>query len=167
MLPPSMIYMVTIGIFYAMIKKNTQKGKIMAGRRPRTTTPPPEQCIELGKKLVKWATEKTPAGEPLRSRFCEWYTLPEIGMIQTEWKLLIQVEEFWLYYEQAQAALGRKFIDGTINPSVGHRLMWHYVPEAREQEFEKMEKEASLKLKETHDIGTNIREIAQALKGSS
>ena len=121
----------------------------MAGGGPRTTTPPPEECIKLGEKLVKWATEKTTKDEPLRSRFCEWYTLPEIGMIRCEWKLLIQVEEFRPYHEQAQAALGRKLIDGTINPSVGHRFMWHYVPEAREQEFEKMEKEASLRSGET------------------
>ncbi len=117
----------------------------MVAGRPRTTTPPPQECIQLGKKLVKWATEKTDADEPLRSRFCEWYTLPEIGLIRAEWKLLIQVQEFWPYYEQAQAALGRRIIDGTINPSIAHRFMWHYVPESREQEFEKMEKEASLR----------------------
>jgi hypothetical protein len=116
----------------------------MAGGRPRTTTPPPKECIELGKKLVKWATEKTPEDEPLRCRFCEWYTLPAIGMIRAEWKLLIQVEEFWPYYEQAQAALGRRLIDGTINPSIGHRFMWHYVPEAKEQEIDKMEAQARI-----------------------
>jgi len=135
----------------------------MAGGRPRSTTPPPEKCIELGKKLVKWATEKTDPSEPLRSRFCEWYTLPEIGMIQAEWKLLIQVEEFWPYYEQARAALGRKIIDGTINPSIGHRFMWHYVPEAKEQEIEKMKAEAKYKNSQEEQKFT-LSEIKQLLK---
>jgi len=116
----------------------------MVAGRPRETTPPPEECIELGKKLVKWATEKIPEGEPLRSRFCEWYTLEEIGMIRNEWEALLKIPEFRVYYERAQAALGRKLIDGTINPSIGHRFMWHYVPEAKDQEIEKMEAQARI-----------------------
>lgn len=135
----------------------------MVAGRPRTTTPPPEKCIELGKKLVKWATEKTEPDEPLRSRFCEWYTLEEIGMIKAEWKLLIQVEEFWPYYEQAQAALGRRIIDGTINPSIGHRFMWYYVPEAKEQEFEKMQFESDLKKQENAAVNEQDKARYDAL----
>lgn len=125
--------------------------------RPRTTTPSDEKVIELGQKLVAWATEKDPEDKLLRSRFCEWYTLPEIGMIRNEWEALIKLNSFRVYYERARAALGRRFIDGTINPSIGHRLMWHYVPEAKEQEIEKMEKEAELKKKyETPQSNTFI-----------
>lgn len=122
--------------------------------RPRTTSPDPEECIRLGEALVKWATEKTPEDEPLRSRFCEWYTLPEISMIRKEWDLLLQKEEFRVYYERAQAALGRRLIDGTINPSIGQRFMWHYVPEAKEQEIEKMEKASALKTSENSALGS-------------
>lgn len=115
--------------------------------RPRTTSPEPEECIRLGEALVKWATEKTPEDEPLRLRFCEWYTLPEINMIRKEWEMMLALPEFRIYYERAQAALGRKLIDGTINPSIGHRIMWHYVPEAKEQELQRMQYEAEIKSK--------------------
>jgi hypothetical protein len=110
------------------------------------TTFPSEEVIKLGEALVKWATEITDDNEPLRSRFCEWYTLPEIGLIKKEWEALIKLDEFRGYYERAQAALGRRLIDGTINPSIGHRFMWHYVPEAKEQELERMRREAELKI---------------------
>jgi hypothetical protein len=119
----------------------------MPAGAPRTTSPPKEEVIKLGIALVKWATEKTPEDEPLRSRFCEWYTLEEIGMIRRDWEALIRLEEFRMYYERAQAALGRRLIDGTVNPSIGHRFMWHYVPEAKEQEIEKMTIQAEITAK--------------------
>jgi len=118
-----------------LIGNQYAKGCTTSGT-PRTTSPPKEEVIELGKKLVKWATEES---KELRCRFCEWYTLEEIGMIKKEWKALVQLPEFRLYYERARAALGRRYLDGTINPSVGHRVMWHYVPESAEQEKEKID----------------------------
>lgn len=134
----------------------------MVAGRPRVTTPNKDKVIELGQDLVKWATEKTPPDEPLRSRFCEWYTLDHIGLIRDQWEALLKLPEFRVYYEKARAALGRKFIDGTINPSIGHRFMWHYVPEAKEQEFEKMEKEASLRTVEKNQqpITVNITDYS-------
>ena len=136
----------------------------MVAGAPRTTSPDKETCIELGKKLVKWATEKVPEDEPLRSRFCEWYTLPEIGMTRREWEALLRIEEFRIYYEQAQAALGRKFIDGTINPSIGHRLMWHYVPESKDQEIERMTIESKLKKEALQDNAEFILEVINYAK---
>lgn len=126
------------------LKKRLEKS--MPSGRIRYTTPKSDDEVRrLGEHLVKWATEKTPEDEPLRARFCEWYTLDEIGMLRNEWEALIKLSVFRVYYEKAQAALGRRFIDGTINPSIGHRLMWHYVPESKEQELEKMRYEAEFK----------------------
>ncbi len=127
----------------------------MVAGAPRTISPNKETVIKLGEALVKWATEKTEDKEPLRSRFCEWYTLPDVGMIRKEWDALVKLDEFRLYYEQAQAALGRRIIDGTINPSIGHRFMWHYVPEAKEQEKEKIAFEAEMRAKEAIDVHKN------------
>jgi len=120
----------------------------MVAGRPRYTTPPPEECHELGRKLVKWASEPSPE---LRSRFCEWYTQEEIGMIASEWEALLKIAEFRGYYERAQAQLGRRYMDGTINPSVGHRVMWHYVPDSQTQEKEKMRYQAELARKTDKD----------------
>lgn len=128
----------------------------MAGGRPRTTTFPKDIVISLGEKLVKWASEES---TELRSRFCEWYTLPEIDLIRNEWEALIKLEEFRVYYERARALLGRKFIDGTINPSIGHRLMWHYVPESAEQEKERITFEYEQKRKSELTVPPNDNKI--------
>ena len=111
------------------------------GGSPRTISPPPHEAVALGEKLVTWATENN-KDNLLRSRFCEWYTLPEINMIRREWEALIRIPEFRIYYERARAALGRKYLDGTINTSIGHRLMWHYVPEVEDQEVAKIKYQA-------------------------
>jgi len=116
----------------------------MPAGRPRISTPDEEEVKELGESLVKWAEEES---KELRCRFCEWYTLPENGFIRKDWDALIRLNQFRPYYERAQAALGRRYMDGTINPSVGHRVMWHFVPESKEQEIDRMTKEAEIKKK--------------------
>lgn len=104
----------------------------MAAGRPRSVSPPKDKVIELGKDLVQWATEPT-KGKDLRCRYCQWYSLKH-HMLKSEWNLLIDLEEFRPYYEQAQAALAQRFIDGSVNQSIAHRLLRIYAPDIKDQE---------------------------------
>ena len=132
----------------------------MPAGRPRTSTPPKKDVIKLGKHLVKWASEES---KELRSRFCEWYTLDDIGLIRTQWENLLKLPEFRIYYEKARALLGRRYMDGTINPSIAHRLMWHYVYESAEQEKSKMQFESDLKKSEALAVSEEYKELTQTL----
>jgi len=101
------------------------------GGRPRTCVPEKEELIQLGQDLVAWASEKK-KGE-LRCRWCEWYAKRHF-FIRKQWKRMLDTEEFRPYYEIAQAYLGEKWIDGTINQSIAHRYLRFYDPELKENE---------------------------------
>lgn len=133
------------------------------GGRPRTAIPEPAEVIELGKQLVAWASYKPKKGEPLRVRFCEWYTT--IGFIRKQWEQLIQKEEFRIYYEQAQALMASRYVDGTVNPSIAQRYLRIYDPEVRDAENEdaddnELRKVAALK----RDAEVNAQATAAVLK---
>lgn len=102
----------------------------MPAGRPRTTTPEKEELIELGRDLVSWAEEET---KELRCRFCEWYSLKQ-GLLRREWDLMCQKPEFRVYYEQAQTLLAKRYIDGTISPSIAHRFIRIYNPDVKQDE---------------------------------
>ena len=109
----------------------------MAYGRPRTNCPPKNKVIQLGKELVQWASEPS---EQLRCRFCQWYTMK--GFIRREWEKIIEKPEFRVYYEKAQSLLGQRLLDGSVNPSMAHRIAWHYLPEVKEQELAKIKAES-------------------------
>jgi hypothetical protein len=113
--------------------KYTAKGHpCWGGGRPRTAIPEKEELIELGKDLVSWASKPQEEGEPLRLRFCEWYT--ERGFIMTQWEGFRDKPEFAWYYQQARTLLARKYVDGTVHQSIAHRYMRMYDPELRREE---------------------------------
>ena len=103
----------------------------MPAGRPRESIPDKDELIELGKDLLKWATEKK-KGE-LRCRWCEWYACKHF-FIRKQWKRMVDTEEFRPYYEAAQPYLAEKWIDGTINQSIAHRYLRIYDPELKEEE---------------------------------
>ena len=112
--------------------------------RPRTSVPEKEELIELGKDLLEWASEKK-KGE-LRCRWCEWYAKKHF-FIRSQWKKMIDKEEFRPYYETAQAYLAEKWIDGTINQSIAHRYLAIYDPELKEHEISLANEDAERKAK--------------------
>lgn len=122
----------------------------MPAGRPRESIPEKDELIELGKDLLKWASEKK-KGE-LRCRWCEWYACKHF-FIRKQWKRMVDTEEFRPYYEAAQPYLAEKWIDGTINQSIAQRYLRIYDPE----------------LKEHEDIDADEKEIrhANALKGDA
>lgn len=100
--------------------------------RPRTATPEKEDLISLGELLVKWALQKQEEGEPIRVRFCDWYT--QLGFIRKQWEHMREKPEFQWYYERARSALALRYLDGTVNPSIAHRYIRMYDPELRDSE---------------------------------
>lgn len=112
--------------------------------RPRTTTPEPEELIKLGEDLVQWATEET---DQLRCKYAQWYCLKH-GFVKKQWELMREKPEFQCYYEMAQCALGERYIDGTINPSIAHRFLRIYTPEVKEDEDTLLKYQSDLKAKE-------------------
>ena len=102
------------------------------GGRPRTAIPEKEDLIELGKDLVAWASAPQKKGQPVRCRFCQWYT--EKGFVCRQWKEFYDKPEFSSYYEKARALLCSKFVDGTIHPSIANRYLRIYDPEMRDEE---------------------------------
>jgi hypothetical protein len=107
----------------------------MAGGRPRKV-PERDELIELGKDLVEWSKN------PNSWRYPEWYT--QKGLIDTQWNAMILHDEFLDYYQTCRANLARRYIDGTINPSIAHRFLRHYVSEVKEEENEELEFKAKL-----------------------
>lgn len=117
----------------------------MVAGRPRTITPPPAELIKLGEDLVAWATDESEqAKKEKRIRFCEWYSLKH-GLLDKDWDNMLQKPEFLGYYKKAQTALAKRWLDGTICPSIAHRFIRIYCPELKKEEDELKIFEASLK----------------------
>ena len=111
------------------------------GGRPRTVSPQPEECVELGEDLLKWATEET---EEWRCQFQQWYSL-KMGILRKDWKALIQVPQFLPYYEMAQSALAKKAADGTMKEGFGQRYLRLYDRNLIEEENEQAKIDADLR----------------------
>lgn len=104
----------------------------MAGGRPRSAIPEKEELIQLGKELVQWASEKQKKGDPIRVRFCDWYT--EQGFVRKQWEHMREKPEFQWYYEKARSLMALRYVDGTVNQSIAHRYLRMYDPELRDDE---------------------------------
>lgn len=108
---------------------------------PRTTCPSKEECIELGKDLVEWATEET---KEIRTAFCFWYGLKH-GILFKTWKLMKQKDEFRPYYERARAALAQKMHVQELEKGMSHRYIRMYDRDLTENEDEKVKYDAEVK----------------------
>ena len=114
-------------------KECMQKGHPdYGGGRPRTSSPSKEELIELGKDLVEWASEQTTKKDPIRVRFCDWYT--DRGFIRKQWEDFRDKPEFSWYYEKARSLMALRYIDGTVNQSIAHRYLRIYDPEMKDSE---------------------------------
>lgn len=120
------------------------------GGAPRITTPSKEECIELGKDLVQWATEET---NEIRTSFSFWYALKH-SIILKEWKLLKQKDEFRPYYEKARAALASKLHKQQLEKGLAHRYIRMYDQEMAEAENEDKIFESNLKKEEARQTST-------------
>ncbi len=117
----------------------------MVAGAPRTVSPPPKECIKLGKELLAWAKEENKKDPHLT--FAEWYSL-EKGILRKHWKTLVQVAEFLPYYEAAQAYLAKRCRNGTMEKSFGHRYIRLYDTELRNDEDNLLRYKSELARKE-------------------
>jgi len=137
-----------------LIGNQYAKGCLTSGR-PRTAIPQSDELIELGKDLVEWASEKHKKGEPLRVRFCEWYT--DRGFVRKQWESFRDLPEFIWYYEKARTIMASRYVDGTVNHSIAHRYLRIYDPELRDEENDTKRYESELrKAEEKLDQNINL-----------
>lgn len=125
----------------------------MPAGAPRTSSPPKEKVIELGKDLVEWINAPMQPGELPgdRLRFADWYCIKHF-MTKSEFDALCKLPEFSVYYEYARAKFAQKINNSgkkeTISEGIAQRYMRYYVPEVRDEENEKLEFEAATKAKQ-------------------
>lgn len=125
----------------------------MAGGRPRTVTPPPEECIKLGEDLIAWLHEEK------RLHLSGWWALKQ-GMLRKEWEALKMCPEFLEYYEKAKAYMVHICLDGTIKEGFGHRYLRLYDRELIDEENAQKKWESDLKSKENEKVGAEFFEKA-------
>ena len=101
--------------------------------RPRTSSPSPQERIKIGEELIRWVKEENENNPHLL--FSEFYSL-HMHILRKDWKLIIEREEFKPYYEQAQAVLAKRCMDGTMEKSFGQRFIRLYSRELTEEENE-------------------------------
>ena len=111
--------------------------------RPRSVSLSPEEMIALGKEMVKFVNDHTDIQEDKKKyeeilHLSEWYTI-EKKFTYNEWKSFIQKEEFIPYYEQALKIIAKKYINGTINPSIAQRFLRIYFADLKLQENEDLD----------------------------
>ena len=131
--------------------------------RKRTSTPSPEECIELGEELLKWATEET---EEFRFRFAQWYSVKK-HILRKDWKNLIKSPEFSPYYEEVQSIFADRCLDGTVKEGFGNRYLRLYDRDLIEEENEHAKFEAQLRkdtLRDTADFIVNVINYAKDKK---
>ena len=135
--------------------------------RPRSAVPEHDELIELGKDLVEWASDDSPeAKKELRCRYCEWYCIKH-GFTSHQWEKMLEKPEFRGYYEQAQGFLGKKYIDGSINPSIAHRYLRIYDPSVKREENEELAYKASLNKQaemDQNDFRKQLLDVVSASK---
>ena len=136
----------------------------MPAGTPRTVSPPKEECIKLGKELAAWAHEEDKKKPHLT--FAQWYSL-EKHILRKHWKTLIQREEFMPYYEEAQAALAVRCMNGGMEKSFGHRYIRLYDQELKNDENNLLRLKAELaRLQKEEEKQHTIEDIRDAHKDS-
>lgn len=121
----------------------------MAGGRPRTTSLPKNEMVQLGKEMVAWVR----ANNPIHLK--QWYSL-EKRFTYNQWKTMQELPEFLPYYEEALNLVSLNYINGTIHPSIAQRWQRIYFKDLKVQEDEDAKFEASLKNAEGDQVPENV-----------
>lgn len=105
--------------------------------RPRITSLPPEEMIELGKEMIEFVSDR----KNKVLHISEWYCINK-GFLEAEFKKFIEKEEFRPYYEKAMRMISKRYLDGTINPSIAQRWQRLYFSDLRDQENSDLDRAA-------------------------
>lgn len=120
----------------------------MPAGAPRTTSPSPDECIELGKHLVHWASTPPKEGM-LKTNFQYWYAIEQF-MTFKQWKALKQISQFLPYYEMARALLHNNMVRGDVKEGVMQRYLRYYDIDLMEGEDETKKFGEDIKKPDTH-----------------
>tara|TARA_R110002126_G_scaffold963_3_gene5725 strand:- start:239 stop:649 length:411 start_codon:yes stop_codon:yes gene_type:complete len=135
----------------------------MVAGAPRKVSPSPEECVKLGEELVKWALEEDKKNPHII--FQQFYSIIK-RIPRRSWKAIVQIPEFLPYYEEAQAALAIRCMNGGMEKSFGHRYIRLYDNEIKNEENDLLRLKAKLAREQKEDDrNTSIEDIRNALKG--
>lgn len=128
-----------------------------AGGRPRTVSPPPEECIELGKEMVEWVIRNKP------THLSEWFSIEKMIAWKT-WNAMCELPEFLPYYERALSLVAQNCRNGTLNPSLAQRFLSLYHRDLKKEERDEKAYEAELKRQQTNDNHSgDVGKLADAI----
>lgn len=114
-----------------MAKKKRPEDKIKTGR-PRTVSPPPDECIRLGQEMVQWVKQNHP------THLSEWFSIQK--MIPWKmWNTMCETSEFLPYYEISLSMVAENCRNGTLNPSIAQRFLSLYHRDLKREERETVE----------------------------
>lgn len=117
----------------------------MAGGRPRTVSPPPEECIKLGEEMIEWVIQNQP------THLSEWFSIEKMIPWKT-WNAMCELPEFLPYYEKALALVAIKTRDKTMSDGVSQRFLSLYHRDLKKEERENAEFNARVKAQSDEEI---------------
>lgn len=127
------------------------------GGRPRTVSPPPDECIRLGKEMVEWVDKHKP------SHLSEWFSIEKM-ITWKQWDAMCQREEFVPYYEIALNMVARNIREGIIDKSLGQRFLNLYHRDLKKDEMDMVKYQADVKAKADEMMQMNLAELNKKLK---
>lgn len=130
----------------------------MAGGRPRTVTPPPEEMILLGEEMVSWVELNNPL------HLSEWWSIEKF-IVGKVWRNMIEAPEFSPYYERALRIIGKQYLDKTSNVREGVSQRWQrvYFKDLKEEEDETARFLQSLRIEELEKLPADVLDKFTAL----
>jgi hypothetical protein len=107
---------------------------------PRTVSPPPEEMVKIGERMVEWCKKNDPL------HITEWYSVEE-GYTDKAWDTMIRREEFIPYYQQAKRIIGRKYLDknSNVRESAAHRWQRNYFDDLKQAEDDEFKQKETIK----------------------
>jgi hypothetical protein len=112
----------------------------MAGGRPRTQIPTPEEMIKLGEEMVQWVEIHRPL------HLTQWWKIEKF-ITSKVWECMQVAPEFFPYYEKALSIIGLQYLDkeSRIRDGISQRWQRVYFKDLRDQEDADARFQASLK----------------------
>ena len=135
---------------------NENKPKRKIGR-PRTVSPEPAECIELGEEMVEWVILNKP------THLTEWFSIEK--MIPWKmWDAMCQIPEFLPYYEIALSLVAKSARDGTLNTTIAQRFLSLYHRDMKRMENDDVKFKAQANAQEIVSTSMTLADIKERLQ---
>jgi len=127
------------------------------GGRPRTSSPSPEECIELGKEMIAWVKEHKP------THLSEWFSIEKM-ILWKVWDNMVETKEFSPYYEMALSMVAQNCRNGTLDKALAARFLSLYHRDLKRDELAKLKYESDLR-KVENEVVTEAEFAKKAAAG--